>query len=376
MKYRNLESHTGKKYLVIIIYSFVLLCILSILNELLDLPHIVLGATSTPINWKEIIIEIFFFFLVFLIAIYILRKVELNRKLAEKNFKLLSQAVNSSIDGLSICNLNNKITYVNKAFTKMFGYSKKELISKKIDFIYQEDQVSILKKTMKSTMKNGWTGELIGKRKDGTLFPMEISASKIMDDKGKAIAHSANHKDITERKRNEEALREFNEKYKILFEKAIDGIFVLDAETMKIVLANLPSAEMYGFESVEDVIGLNPINFIHPEDRERVIKIIAIDMFEKNLQQIDEYRTITKDGKEVWISAMGTRIQYQKKLAGLISIRDITKRKQAEEELKKKNKELKIFNKIAVNRELRIIELKKDINELLTKLNKKTKYIW
>ena len=136
-----------------------------------------------------------------------------------------------------------------------------------------------------------------------------------------------------ERKQVEEELREGEKKYKLLFESTLDGMFVLDAETMKIVLANQAAAKIYGFDSAEDAVGTKPLDFVPPEDRERVIRIIAEDMFAKDLRQVNEFRTITKDGREIWISALGIRTEYQGRLAGLVSIRDITERRQAEEAL-------------------------------------------
>nr|MBC8485713.1 PAS domain S-box protein [Bacteroidota bacterium] len=135
----------------------------------------------------------------------------------------------------------------------------------------------------------------------------------------------------TERKRAEEELRESEERYRTLFESTIDGLFVLDAETKKVVFANQTGAKAYGFDSAEEVVGLNPLDFVHPEDKDKTAGIIEKDMFENNLQQIHEYRSITKDGREVWISAVGIRIEYQKRLAGLVTIRDITEHKKAEQ---------------------------------------------
>jgi len=72
-----------------------------------------------------------------------------------------------------------------------------------------------------------------------------------------------------------------------------EGIFVLDAETQKVVLANRAIAKIYGFDSDADTVNVNPIDFILPEDKEAVYKIIAEDMFQNDLQQINEFRSLT-----------------------------------------------------------------------------------
>ena len=144
-------------------------------------------------------------------------------------------------------------------------------------------------------------------------------------------------------KRANEELQESGKKYKILFESTLDGIFVLDAETMKVVLANKAIAKIYGFDSGEDIVGVNPLDFVYPEERDRVSRVIVEDMFEKDLRRIEEYRTTTKDGREVWISAFGTRTEYHGRLAGLISVRDITGKKQAEEALRESEERFRVL---------------------------------
>ena len=163
----------------------------------------------------------------------------------------------------------------------------------------------------------------------------------LLDDEGKIDGISCFAMDITKRKRAEETLRESEQKYRTLFESKLDGMFVIDAETMKVVLANRAGAEMYGFNSPEEAIGVNPLDFVAPEEREWTLKVIVKDMFGKDLQQINEFRTMDKGGKEKWISAVGARIKCGGKLAGLISFRDITEQKRAEERLAHFNAVLK-----------------------------------
>ena len=136
------------------------------------------------------------------------------------------------------------------------------------------------------------------------------------------------------RQRAEEELRESEQKYKALFNQKLDGVCVI-GETMKVLLVNQAAADMFGFDSVEEMLEVNIFDFIPPEERERVLTIITKDMFENDLRQVNEFRTMTKDGREIWISAVGAVIQYEGKLAGLCSFRDITERRRAEENIKR-----------------------------------------
>jgi PAS domain S-box-containing protein/putative nucleotidyltransferase with HDIG domain len=135
-----------------------------------------------------------------------------------------------------------------------------------------------------------------------------------------------------ERKRAGEMLRESEERYRTLFNSKLDGMCVID-EKMKVLLANRAAADMFGFDFVDELLNANPFDFIPLEEKERVLAALEKDMFENNLQQTNEFRLKTKSGKDIWVSAIGTLTEYQGKLAGLISFRDITDRKQAEEAL-------------------------------------------
>ena len=69
------------------------------------------------------------------------------------------------------------------------------------------------------------------------------------------------------------------------------------------------------------------------EDRERVAGLVADRMLKDGLRKVEELRAVTKDGREIWISAIGVKTEFQGRSAGLVSIKDITDRKRAEEQL-------------------------------------------
>jgi two-component system, OmpR family, aerobic respiration control sensor histidine kinase ArcB len=172
-----------------------------------------------------------------------------------------------------------------------------------------------------------------------------------------------------ERIRAEEALQQSERNYRVLFESTLDGMFVIDAQTMRVVLANKNAANIYGFKSAEDAVGVNPLDHIHPDDRERAHRVIVEDLFEKDLRQIHEFRSITEDGRDIWISVVGTRTEYQGKLAALISVRDITERKRSENTLQELyEQERKLRQELEVEMKRRVEFTRALAHELKTPL--------
>jgi diguanylate cyclase (GGDEF)-like protein/PAS domain S-box-containing protein/putative nucleotidyltransferase with HDIG domain len=138
-------------------------------------------------------------------------------------------------------------------------------------------------------------------------------------------------------------IRESEHGYRDLFECSVDGLAVIDAETLKIVLCNQRAASLYGFNSANDAIGVNPLEFIHPDDRDRTIKHIVDDLFKQDLREPNIFRTLTKDGKDKWISAIGIVIDYHGKKAALASFRDITRSKLTEDALRQSEEKLRLI---------------------------------
>jgi len=225
------------------------------------------------------------------------------------------------------------ITEANNALAKMYGFDNVSQLKGKhwSEIISPQEGIDVHLQYIRA----GYTAYGVITRETnnkGNLLYIENSLAANIEN-NKLISYFGMARNITKRKKAEEALRESERRYRTLFESKLDGIFVLDAETMRVVLANQSAAEMCGFNSAKEAVGVNPLDYVAPEERERTFRIIAEDMFERNLQQVNEFRMFTKDGEEKWISAVGTSIKYEGKLAGLVSFTDITKRKKAEREL-------------------------------------------
>ncbi|MDO8567761.1 MAG: PAS domain S-box protein [Dehalococcoidales bacterium] len=126
---------------------------------------------------------------------------------AQGQLRLLSNAVKSSIDGITIANLDGRITFVNEACQKLWGYNSEELMGTKICLLYSPNDIELVEtEVLPVSRVNAWNGELTAVKKDGNKFPVMVTTSPVHDEKGATIAIVGMHRDITETKNIKEKL--------------------------------------------------------------------------------------------------------------------------------------------------------------------------
>jgi len=124
------------------------------------------------------------------------------RKLAEEKISILAQTLKSVTECVCITDMRDKVIFINKSFSRIYGYSTNEIIGKPITFIRsQKNDPAIIKKIFPETLAGGWTGELINKRKNGEEFRIHLSTSLITDDAGKPIALASVSFEISDNKK-------------------------------------------------------------------------------------------------------------------------------------------------------------------------------
>lgn len=124
------------------------------------------------------------------------------RKLAEEKISILAQTLKSVTECVCITDMRDKVIFINKSFSRIYGYTTNEIIGKPITFIRsQKNDPAIIKKIFPETLAGGWTGELINKRKNGEEFRIHLSTSLITDDAGKPIALASVSFEISDNKK-------------------------------------------------------------------------------------------------------------------------------------------------------------------------------
>jgi len=141
-------------------------------------------------------------------AIVIARDVD-DIKRAEEQIQMLSSAVESSINGIAIGDAEGNLTYANPALLEMWRYDdEKEVLGRNANQFWQDREQG--RNILEMLIKNGsWIGEMTAKRKDGSIFDVQVCATLVTDVNGKPISMMGSFIDISEIKRKEEELSRY-----------------------------------------------------------------------------------------------------------------------------------------------------------------------
>jgi PAS domain S-box-containing protein len=240
------------------------------------------------------------------------------KKRAEERIRTLSSAVEQSIDGIAIGNKDDGLTYLNRAFASMHGYSPEEMIGMSAyDFLNKESLLTLKEVSDGLDKQGSHICDMTHIRKDGTTFPAFESFTLFKDNNGEVIGPLSICRDITQIKEAEEMLEESEERYRILFEDANDAIFIADKETRVILDAN-KQAERLIDRPRQELIGMHQSR-LHPPHNEGWYVEEYLDQLEKGRDFVEGAEVIGKDGRliPVFISSSVVSIRGKKVIQSL-----------------------------------------------------------
>ena len=215
---------------------------------------------------------------------------------------------------------------MNDAFRYRYGYTTEELLGKEVSIVRQPDTPpSIADRILHETLSGGWHGEILNRRKDGTVFPVELWTSVVRNEAGIPVALVGVARDIADRKMAEQELRHSEERFRLIAENVADMIAVLDLDGRRIY--NSPSYESI-LGDPESLKGTDGFQEIHPEDLERVKQVFR-ETVRTGVGQRIEYRLLGNDGAAHDIDSKGSLIRDSDgKVSRVVVVsRDVTEQK-------------------------------------------------
>jgi len=287
------------------------------------------------------------------------------KKTKEFEEELLS-IFNSINDGICVIDRTGKVTHINKTITKIGGWTEEDMVGKRLGLLKILSPKNMLK--LLANFSKRMAGEeippyeIILKTKDGGEKNAEIHGAAIRVG-GKIVGDVAILRDLTERKKANEELKNSEERLKIIFDFAPEAYYIYDSKGT-FIDGNKAAEKLSGYDK-EELIGKSflKLNMLPLSQIPKAAKLVADNYLGKPTGP-DEFNLKRKDGKEIIIEISTCPIKINDQSLVLGTAHDVTEKKRVLEELKKKNEELEKFNKLAIGREMRIIELKNRIKEL------------
>ncbi len=252
----------------------------------------------------------------------------------------LIAAVDQAADGIVITDAGGVIQYVNPAFTALTGYSRDEAVGQNPRFLKSGRQPLSTYQELWSTIQSGqvWSGEVLNRRKDGTLYHEEMRITPVQGSSGEIVSYIAIKRDVTERRAAEDAQR-----FLAAIVENSDDAIVSYTPAGIILTWNRGAQAMFGYSAAE-ALGANVSMLVFPDRRsrlehltEQVLQGISVSQHEGLCRR--------QDGTAVDVSATASPIRNSFGDVGAISVilRDITDRKRSEERLQEKESRFHIM---------------------------------
>jgi PAS domain S-box-containing protein len=235
--------------------------------------------------------------------------------------------------GMTLADMNGQLMRSNAAMQLFIGYDADELNHTTLAHITQPDDFKADQQLVKAAAEGPGRFQTERRyiRKDGSIVWGRITVSLIRDVNGQPLFRIGMVEDITQRKAAEERVQKSEARFRALTENSLAGIYITQDGRMADV--NPAMAKIFGYEP-DEVIGRDPLEFVHPDDREMVAENIRRRLAGE-LEYIQyEFRGLKKGGETVYIEALSKAIELGGRRAIIGNALDVTERKRAQAALR------------------------------------------
>ncbi|TKB79544.1 MAG: PAS domain S-box protein [Nitrospira sp.] len=283
-------------------------------------------------------------------------------------------AIEHQMEGLALLDAQGVFVYMNPAHARMYGYEPAELIGKTWKELYDPEWQRIVEQECLVALVavGHWSGDHVGRKKDGACVNIQVALSLLPDDQGKTVGTVCTCRDITERKRIEQELRESEERLSEAERVGKTGHWFWDVRRDRVSLSS-GARVLYGVGQDTVELPLEGIfNVVHPDDRSR-IRLVAEQAHRERRAIRAEFRVVHPDGTILTLYGTGSvNVDANGEPISMMgSLIDLTERKQAEEALRESEGRLR-----RVLAALPVAAYTCDAEGLITYFNQRATDLW
>ena len=229
--------------------------------------------------------------------------------------------IEQAVDGNFVADASGRYVDVNEAGARLLGMTRDEVLNRTIaDVIADDEQIHL-----PDVLARIFAGETVirewrFRRKDGSVFFGEVAGKLLADGRVHGLL-----RDVTQRKRGEIALRQSEERFRLLTDAAFEGIAI--TEDGRVVEINDQLAGMLGYARNE-MIGLEVSQMIAPQSRD-----IVRNAIENERARAYEHIALRKDGTQIPVEVRGKMVELAGRRLRMTAVRDISERRRMEDAL-------------------------------------------
>jgi len=257
---------------------------------------------------------------------------------SETKFRLIAE---NTADMISQHEPSGRILYASPSAERILGYRLEELIGSTPEIATPKEDLIVALRAIREAAKKGADRFRVQHRmrcKDGKIIWVETNGSLLYDENEGLKQIQCLIRDMTERIQMEESLRESEERFRILSEKSLVGVYLIQDGVFRYV--NPAFAKVHGYTCEEIIDRLKPEETLPPEDKEPVMAAIRRRISGESIAEKREFHIKRKDGSIREVEIYGVRVVHNGHPAILGTLIDITDRKRMEKELRLARDEL------------------------------------
>jgi PAS domain S-box-containing protein len=258
------------------------------------------------------------------------------RRRAEQEIGLLAQTLRSVSECVSITDMSDNICFVNEAFQRTYGFEDRELIGQNVTVVRSPNNPpEVLREILPSTLRGGWRGELLSRRKDGSEFRAHLSTSTVRDARQQAVFLVWIETDLTERKRVEEEIYRSRQMLQLILDNVPQRVYWKD-RNLRYLGCNKAFACDAGFSHPREIIGRDDSELSWkesaPHNREEDLQVVETDQPRLSFVEVQP----RSGGFPLWLRT--NRVPLHDSEGNVIGMlgtyEDITEQRRAEEALR------------------------------------------